>query len=200
MLEKKYAGKEADYKRVIRANARALWGGYTDMVGFTVNMTSTIKRGLTTAWYEGASLCGINSLELNSEEYAALQQSINTELGRVIGFAQYIEKHSKKSGGKVSTALARADMWGGSYATVRSKAMTMACADRKLKWVLGATKVHCRDCLNLSGRVYRASVWRKYDVHPRHWDLECRGKYCLCEFVITNEPATPGFPPRLSGR
>lgn len=195
-LEKQIGG-EADYKRTVRANARALWAGETDFFGFTDMMVGTIKRGLTYAWYDGAKVCGINSIELNSEEYAAIQMAINTEIGRLIGFGQYIEKFSKKNGGKVSTILARANMWGGSYAMVKSQAMTMACADKKLKWVWNPIKEHCDDCRRLNGKVYRASVWRKYDIYPRAWKLRCRGRYCGCNFIPTDDPVTSGRPPRI---
>lgn len=188
---------QGDYLSSLRANARAFWASEVTFPEFVGMMNRTITVGLTRAWHDGASVCGITSTELNSEEFARLQSHINGEMGRVIGLAQLIEKNSKANRGKLATVFNRIDMWAGSYMMVREQAMTMACADRKLKWVWNPLKEHCGSCRTLNGRVYRASTWRRWDIYPRMWRLRCRGKYCGCEFVLTDEPVTRGRPPNI---
>lgn len=196
-VEKQYAGAEADYRRSLRATARSLWAGTMDIYAFIDTMLYSIRRGFTLAWREGSDICGIGVDDISAEEISELNSAINTEMTRVIGYGDFILRNSKKIGGKVNTILARADMWGGSYAMVRSQAMTMACADKKLKWVWNPIKEHCDSCRKLNGRTYRASTWRRYDIYPRMWRLRCHGKYCGCEFQITTDPVTPGRPPNI---
>ncbi|RLC88775.1 MAG: hypothetical protein DRJ03_01620 [Chloroflexi bacterium] len=58
---------------------------------------------------------------------------------------------------------------------------------------------NCIDCLNYSGRVYRASIWAKYDIRPQHPNLACHGYNCKCHFEVTTENAWPGRPPGMTG-
>lgn len=65
-------------------------------------------------------------------------------------------------------------------------------------FVAGGMVVHnCASCLMYSGRVYRASTWKKYDIYPRMRSLLCRGLRCGCEFRPTAMPCTPGKPPQI---
>lgn len=68
-----------------------------------------------------------------------------------------------------------------------------------LEWLYGDTE-HCADCLNLNGRVYRASIWKKYDIQPKGDGLQCGGYNCQCKLIKTTKPVTKGRPPNLIGR
>jgi hypothetical protein len=187
-----------DYGISIRANVRGFWKGEYDMFGFVDAMVSTIRRGFTRAWHEGARAVGIEPNELTSEELAELETTINGEISHIYGFALEISGHDKASGGKLAPLLSRAEMWSAKYLTVKSHAMMMAGGDKKLKWVINPVKEHCSDCVRLDGRVYRASIWARYNLRPRMRLLKCGGWRCGCRFEVTNDPVTPGRPPSIA--
>lgn len=195
-----YATKSmADFGLSIRAAVRGLWKGVLDRFNFNDTMTLAIRRGLTIAWHDGAARCGVLPEELTPPELLRLYMIIQENIGYIPGFADAIEAGSQANGGKLGPLLSRAEMWTNKYTQAQSLGQQMACGDRKLRWQLGPTKEHCKDCLKLDGRVYRASIWERYDIYPQSPQLECSGFRCLCSFVPTNEPGTPGRPPRLSG-
>jgi len=191
----KASGSEADFRLNLRAAVRGFWGGTLDFLGFLESMNGTIHRGLTNAWNEGAGMVGINPGELNDEEKNALTIEINGDLLWSFGFANTINAKSKANGGKLAPLLKRTDMWANRYQAVVSHAMAMAGRDQKLKWVWNEIKEHCPDCRKLNGRVYRASMWNKYDLRPRMRRLNCHGYRCGCRFEPTSDPVTPGRPP-----
>lgn len=186
-----------DYRRSIRSAVHAYWDGNIDLMGFLDSMLLAIHRGFTRAWYEGAQQCGISQNELTNEERQALNFQINSEISHILSFGEVIGRSRKANGGKIGALYLRADMWAGRYSMIRDMARSYACADQKLKWVLGARREHCSDCVRLNNRVYRASTWRKYDLYPRKSSLECGGWRCGCEFEATNDPCTPGRPPAI---
>lgn len=191
-----------NYRMDIRAVVRGLWSGVLTYFQAWEQMDLAIRRGLPLAWQDGSEECGILPSEWTPEEKQALESAINGELGYIDGFLTAIEEGSKANGGKLGPLFQRADLWISRYVDVRNRAMLMACRDKKLKWVLDCIRVskeHCRDCLRLEGRVYRASIWAKWDIRPQHHGLACGGWRCACCFRETNEPATPGRPPALSG-
>jgi len=190
---------QESYRADLRANARALWSGVWDFFDFFVAMQASVQRGFTQAFYEGAATCGVRPDELSAEELARLQSEIVLEQQHITGLADFIGE-VKARGGKLAEVFTRVELWVNGYAETRALAQMLVCSDVKLKWVLGVRLVHCRDCLMLNGRVYRAKIWAKYDIRPQHWDLECRGLHCGCHFEETDEPVTPGFPPQLSSR
>lgn len=189
--------REVNYQSGIRAAVRGLWSGQISWYEAVDMMVLAIETNYTRAWSDGLGHCGINLSEMTPDESARLRLEINNEVQYVYQFADAIARESKANSGKLGLLYDRADMWINRYNSIRDLAMTYACADQKLMWVMGATKEHCTDCRRLDGRVYRASVWRNADLYPRKHSLECGGFRCACEFVSTNEPATPGFPPRI---
>lgn len=186
------------YQLNLRANARALWAGEWDEFDFYLQMLSTIRRGFTNAFYEGAASCGISPSELSREEAQRLESEIVSENVYIDGLADFISANSKALGGKLLAIYARVDLWVNGYNRIFGLAQTLACGDLKYRWVLGNRKEHCADCKKLNGRVYRGSVWAKYDIYPRHWALACRGVHCGCSLEKTDDPVTPGHPPALT--
>ena len=189
--------RETDYQGGLRSAVRGLWAGEISWLDSIDWMTREIERSYTRAWADGLSSCGILLDEMTPEEQARLSLEINMEIQYVYSFANQILVASRSRGGKLKPLYDRLDMWINRYNAIRDMAMTYACQDEKLKWVMGATKEHCTSCRRLDGRVYRASAWRSADLYPRKHSLECGGWRCACEFVPTSEPATPGFPPRI---
>lgn len=195
-----YATKSmADFGLAIRSGVRGLWKGVIDRSSFVYQMTRAIRRQLKNAWHEGAERCGIRPEELSAPEKLRLHMIIQENIGYIPGFADAIEAGSQANGGKLGPLISRAALWTSKYMQAQSLAQQMACRDQKLRWDLGRTKVHCEDCLKLNGRVYRASIWEKYDIYPKSPNLACGGWLCDCRFTPTNESGTPGRPPRLSG-
>lgn len=188
----------SDYRLAVRSAVRRLWLGESTVFDFFDTMNFSITRHLRVAWKEGAASCGINEDELTNQEIAVRDRLINEQFPYLLNFADAIEENSRASGGLLGPHLQRAELWIGRYNEAKNRAKMLACGDQKLKWVYGDTE-HCEDCLNLNGRVYRASQWERYGLQPQSRSLACRGYRCQCQLVPTNEPATRGRPPSLRG-
>jgi hypothetical protein len=61
--------------------------------------------------------------------------------------------------------------------------------EQNYEWVLGATAVHCSDCLRLNGQVHSASEWRAAGISPQSPDLECGGWNCDCRLYPVDAPS-----------
>lgn len=199
-----------DYARGIRASIRGLWRGDIDEFGFVDSMVSTIRRGLKEAWLAGAAECGIKEDELSQAEKDALNKMTNQEFLYLGGFAEDVaavrDIHAetpRARGGQLGPLFGRGEMWIARYETARQVGRTMACADKKLEWVLGDAE-HCSSCLKLAGKVKRASFWAERGIFPRVPGaeyLECKnrekGFNCQCELVPTDKPLSKGPLPGL---
>jgi hypothetical protein len=188
-----------EYRSNIRTFVRGLWNGTWDYYTFIDQMSLAIERGFTQAWYEGAKIYGISPSELTEEEHFRLTQEVNTERNYIGNIGQAIIVNSKAFGGKLEPLLSRAELWVAGYNRIRVLGSNYAARDQKQEWQYGDTK-HCGDCWNYNGRVYRASVWRKHNVLPKIYSLECRGYHCQCKLVPTNNPMSKGYPPQPRGR
>jgi hypothetical protein len=188
------------YRSNIRAAVRALWNGYTDYNGFFDMMSSAIRRGLSDAWREGASECGIKMEELTAEERMELENMIFGQLAYIGGFAEAIEKGSKANGGKLAVQFSRSETWVNRYNEAKTRAAAKACANKKKQFKLGATEKHCKSCANLAERVYRYQTWEANGALPPSSRFECGGFLCDCRLVDTDQRITPGrFPVSLLG-
>jgi len=185
-----------NYGRALRSAIYGLWRGYYSRYDFISEFTMSIQDYYRQAWYEGAAECGIRPDELTTEERETLRRETLRDLFYVLDLASDIESGSKSNGGKLAPLYRRAELWINRYNAIRNMAKTMACQDGKLRWEYGDT-IHCSSCLKLNGRVYRASVWQKYDIHPQHPSLECGGWRCQCRLVPTDEPTNRGRPPAI---
>jgi len=198
-LRGRKASSEQEFRHSIRNAVRGLWSGAIDAGAFEEEMTRMVERRLRQAWEEGLEVCGFAVSEAGARERAVLDQAIDENLPHVAGFAQAIQDGSQANGAALSPLLSRAEMWVTAWGRTKAAAQLIACQDQKLRWRYNPAKEHCGDCSMLHGKVYRASVWAKYNVLPRGRNLECGGWLCGCELEPTREPVTPGFPPRLSG-
>jgi len=160
-------------------------------------MDRAISIAYEQAWREGAATCGIKPAERTDNEQQQLNELIAENRQYIFGFGENIEENSKANGGKLGPHLARGQLWINKYNEVKSIAQQMACADIKLKWVWSPQREHCSDCQKLNGRVYRASIWQKYNIHPQSQNLQCHGYRCGCSFIMTDEKVTPGRPPNI---
>lgn len=186
----------SNFSASIRAVGRALWRGDLDIFDFLNAMQSAISRGYEQAWREGAASCGISPEERTAEESIALTEFIQTANTYAFRLGEFIEENQENSWSIIDSRLS---IWINRYSEVQNKAKVMACADKKLEWVVGDTE-HCSTCLYLDGRVMRASRWAELDVFPRDTrpgKLECRGFKCQCNLVETSKRATSGRLPRI---
>jgi len=186
--------RERDYQGSLRSASRGLWSGEEGVYFFLENATRSIEHNFTLAWHEGLSDCGISPSDQTPEEQARLRLEINNEIGYLYQFAVDINNNNKLLGGKLHAIYTRIQMWVNKYGMIRDLARTYACADEKLEWVMHPLKEHCRDCLRLNGKVYRASTWRNNNIYPRMHSLECGGYRCGCEFRPTSLPVSLGRP------
>ncbi|GAF68382.1 unnamed protein product, partial [marine sediment metagenome] len=135
----------AAFGRNIRAAVRGLWLGDFDFMSFQSNMTNAIFRGYEQAWQEGAAQCGMAVADRTAAEQQRLDQEVNSDLGHVPAFHDFIVQNSKANGGKLGASMSRAEMWVNRYNFIIGVAQQMSCADQKYMWVVGPTD-HCGDC------------------------------------------------------
>jgi hypothetical protein len=199
------AGGGDSYARDIRGIARAVWQGLP-LDAYSL-MWDTVGLGLTDAWRQGAESCGISEDELTLEERLQRDMLINDQRGYIMGFLDWVREHRRDGPAKLplATIIARANTWGNAWNRAYNEAAARACGDQKLRWVRHGrrvTKVSCEDCINLDGRIYRASVWTRYSIFPQSPDLACHGVNCGCAFQVAgpDEKCTPGRPPRIAGQ
>jgi hypothetical protein len=193
------ASSEDTYRRSLSENVRALWKGHMGLYEFVQAYDSAVTRGLTRAAYEGIAEFGLSPTDMTDEERSKLRSIINKELTYVWSFGQKIVVSQQVSGGKLSPLLDRVSLWVNRYVEVYELFKSFAAKDKKLKWIVNPQKEHCVDCLRLEGRIYRGSIWAKYEISPRSFNLNCSGLKCGCSFVATNDKVTPGRPPKLVG-
>ncbi len=187
------------YGRTIRGAVRQFWAGRLDYDQAFEFMMSTISIGLRNNWHAGARECGIQPNELSPAERMALQARIVEEQSHIAPFLTAIENANKQAGAKLGPQLARAKMWTLRATDVQNQARTLACGDKKLKWIWDPVKEHCVDCENLNGKTKRASTWRQSGILPQSQELACKGFLCGCRLEPTNDSLSRGPLPRLRG-
>lgn len=187
---------ESDYAASIRATFRAYWLGLISYDSFFNAMMVAIRRGLTQAFEDGAKECGILPGEFTPAERMELEQRVFDQYNYIGGVAEFVAANSKAQGGKWGTVSARVSLWANKYREAKGKAASIACANKKKMFMLGATKEHCRSCLGLNGRVYRYETWAANNAIPPSSAFECGGFQCLCFLVDTDQRITPGPFPR----
>ena len=180
----------SSYQANLRSAVRGFYNGTLSQGQFTDAMESSIRRGLTRAWIEGAKVCGVKQDELTEDELDALQSAIESEFGYIDNFASGIEESEK-----LAALYSRLTKWTNRYTDIENRAKTMACADEKLEWELGAVERHCSTCPRLHGKVKRGSQWTKLGIHPQRPPnacLECGGWKCKCRLKRTDKPVSRG--------
>jgi hypothetical protein len=192
--ESKGAGR---FLQGLKNAAYALWRGVWEYGEFLDGFSMSLVWGLQNAWYEGAESVGIKRDELTDFERNLLQVGIIEQESYVPAFGLWIMQNSRENKGKWGAVEYRVYIWANRYQDFVNRGRAAAHNDPKLKWVVGATKKSCKDCQRLSGRVYRASVWSKYNLAPRSNKLACKGYFCLCNFEPTTDRCTPGRPPSI---
>lgn len=185
---------EKSYERQVRSAVRGLWSGALSRDQFVDAMGSTIRRGLTAAFLEGAATWDITEDELSDAEREQLEQLIADENEFVDGLADAIEEGSKEQGGKLDPLLYRASLWVSKYGQVVQQAKALTGSDQKLEWVYDPAKEHCPDCLALHGKVARGSTWERMNLWPRSRRLACRGYHCGCDLLPTKKRVSRFIP------
>lgn len=189
-----------EFRRGLRAAVRGYWNGAFTRDEFEDACFTSIYRRYTEAWQVGAAQCGIAPGEYTDAERARLTEMIYNDADFIAGLGDAVAAGSKANGGKLSPLFRRLALWENRYNAVKAEAQASACADQKLKWVLGPTKEHCSSCSRLAGKVKRASQWQIATIRPQSRDLKCGGWRCLCQFEVTNEPMSKGPLPKLKER
>lgn len=191
------------YGRNIRGSVRALWQGVITLDQFLETMESTVRRGLTQAWYEGAAECGIKPDELTEVETKALEAAIRSERDYIFNFGEYIEARNKATGGLLRDLMYRVELWIHRFLDVTNRAKVLACKDQKLEWMINyvrGVKESCDSCLRLNGQVRRGSFWQRAGIRPQsppNHKLACGGWKCGCGLVPTDKPVSRGRLPKL---
>lgn len=189
-----------NYRSELRASVRGLWQGVITTAQARSGFNSTIDRGLSRAWLEGAEECAIAEDELTQEELIARDDAIENQREFVSGFLAAIRESNRSSGGKLTPLFTRTNLWVTRYEEIKSTAKAMACKDQKLEWVLNPQKENCLSCRRLNGKVKRGSFWVSTGILPRVPNapyLICRGWDCGCVLEPTNKAVSRGPLPKL---
>lgn len=195
---------QAGYLASIRTAIRGLYQGAFSFFDFVESMDASIRRGLTQAWLDAIRPLGLTLDDLTDIERARLEDVIREQMQYVIPLGEDILTGVANNVPQ-STYLQRAQLWANRYVSVTTLARSLAAADMPMRWEYGDTIDHCPDCERYEGRVYRASVWRKFlephDAMPGGKGLACEGWQCDCRLELAEgETITRGFPPRPRGR
>ena len=198
------AGAEA-YAKDIRGAALQAWLGLA--LDASTIMWDTVGLGIAAAWRDGAATCGISEDELSHEEKMRRDEIIREQRNYIPDFLNWVYAHRRDGPDKLlwRDILPRTVLWANAWDRTYNEAMVRACSDQKIRWVLHGervTKEPCRDCLRLDGRIYRSSIWAKYEIYPKVSTLACGGWRCGCSWgeVGADEKVTPGRPPSLAGQ
>ena len=192
--------KEA-FRQDLRSLARALWIGLVGVEEFTGRMFTLTNDYFSEAFFAGAKTVGIEPSELTFEEQLALRGLLTRQHPYIQGLAFWIWDNRKEADGVWGHVVNRLSLWVNTYVDFKNQGAAIAARDLKLEWRLHEvrkTDKPCDDCLNLAGRIYRASTWRRWGIYPQSRALKCGGWLCGCGFVPTKDRATPGRPPKLT--
>ena len=195
---------KAGFKQDLRALSRLLWTGAIEQGEYINRMYGSIDRYLSEAFYAGAKTVGVKPADMTFEEHTELLRMLTQQHQYIPTLSQAIWDN-RKGVGKLTPLLRRLDMWVNAYSKFKNEAAALVGKNLKLMWKLHGlrkTEKSCGDCLRLDGRIYRASVWKKWDVRPQHPALACSGILCGCAFfpAPAGTRVTPGRPPKLSGQ
>lgn len=188
----------SSFQASVFAVSRGVWLGELTVLDGADGLFSAIGRGYEQSWREGSLSCGIRANERTEEESKELTRLIGDNYQYVGRYVEWIQSHNKASGSPFEMIKARANEWVARYTYVETIAREMACANQKELWVIDGGE-HCCDCLRMNGRVYRNSIWARYQIEPQSPNLACFGGFCKCKRIATDLPITKGRPPALRG-
>lgn len=168
----------SNYTKTIRGIARFVWQG--QQVDAFPLMWDAVGTSISRAWAQGAASCGIASDELSLDELIRREMIIQEQRDHILGFLTWVHTHRRDGENKKlwRAIQPRINTWGNAWNKAFNEGKARACANQKLKWLLHGrrvTKVPCVDCKNLNGRIYRASVWARWQVFPQSFQLFCSG-------------------------
>jgi len=151
---------------------------------FETQMVNLIDEFGEAAFIEGVGLT--EGERLTEDEQGFLDEKLAVILLALLSFSQAI--YSGEYDGRESVAMSRAELWGGSMASVGSLGWLFKRDDTALmRWDIHPLKDHCRDCVGFDGQIKQRGEWRKIAIetgkYPQSFDLECRGFHCGCELV-----------------
>ena len=189
----------AQFAAAVSSAVRGVWSRALSSAQGTSALATAVQSYLREAWHAGAEKCGILPGELTDTEQSELLNFIFTQQAFAGRLMREVYRNRQTAGGDLGPFLSRVTLWVQRYHHAYQRGYQMACADKKLRWVLGETEEHCTDCSTAAGRVHRASIWKKYGWEPGSSRLSCRGYHCDCRFEETDEPALPGHPPYPRG-
>lgn len=185
------------YKARLITIARVLFRT-EDLNAFIDTMTEIVTFNLNDAWFSATKQCGFTRDEASNEENEARESLINISLSSITGFGQDILT-GKENGKKVSDFQWRITIWANRWDEAFNQARTIACGDKKFKWIIDPAIANCKTCLRLNGKVKRSSIWDAHGVYPQatNGSLICNGFNCGCSLIPTNEPLSRGPLPNV---
>lgn len=142
------------------------------------------------AFRDGLQAGGVTDTSLDIEDRETLTRWLTRQ-------GEYLDRFARempREGMAGSVAALRAEMWANkSLREIYNAGLTSAQRNGMMKWVLGPTEKHCKDCPRLNGQVHRARDWERRGLFPGCDKTECKGFNCLCQLVPTTEKARGRF-------
>lgn len=120
-----------------------------------------------------------NEGDLPPEAVAAVQDEIATHRQSAATLAADVANGDYDEGRR--SIAAKVALWTAGALGVLALGQLFKRNDPEYRWDLGAAE-HSPDCLNLAGRVRRASEWRADNLYPRSQKLDCF-LGCKCRFA-----------------
>lgn len=177
----------------IRDFSDLLRGRLSDEVSgrrFSTVLRAQLHRLGAQAFRDGLQAGGVAVSELDQEDRQVIADWTANQGVYVSGLVAEI----RERGLSQSIIGLRAEMWANkSLREIYSAGLTSAQRNGMMKWVLGPTEKHCKDCPRLNGQVHRARDWEKRGLFPGCDKTECKGFNCLCQLVPTTEKARGRF-------
>lgn len=167
-------------------NARGTFRGVIAVEDFVRTTQDAVSLWFREAFIAGLEECGVDPAEMTPEDESTILNQTVPSLFALQGFGGAFA-----AGEIVSErqAVARALTYVSSARNLYALGQASGCSNRMMRWDLGQTEEHCRDCLGYAGQVHRMSTWRRRGALPQARVLSCRGFHCDCRLVETRERA-----------
>lgn len=176
-----------DYKKKVTDIINKAFAGSINGLVFTIDMQEAIDKHLKDAFVEGIQETGA-SAELSAFASQRLENELFNQKNRLNSLLNAI--NDAQSEGNLRKLDSRISLWSEQYDHFKSIGMLYGPDEVRLKWVIDPAKDHCFDCVKFNGEVATTRAWREADIEPKSQRLECKGFYCGCTFIVTEDDIT----------
>jgi hypothetical protein len=164
-----------------------IFNGNSDPIDFRRAHKALLREVAPSMYLEGLNEGGIKEADIDEDDQAAMDETVNDWLGAQLSFVNDFAKaigDAKKDKTQRPAILDRVAQWVDSLRTLGDLGRAYATRNEKGRWVLGDTE-HCDTCLRLSKMAPKRLSWftdRGYIPRENGSEtLDCHGFNCQCE-------------------